>query len=186
MIAKSSIIASLIQTTDTRKIPPVYKWLCDRAFHASSEEAVIVVSKFPYNEIMDISFLFNRCDVITDQYFEGSLKEETRGNHGSGRGLLVTFDNCSDISPNFICKFLSTVTNKTNLSKFLAKKLVTYHEDKQSILCVTFGDSIVRNSVTVLSETDINQCSVPMQTYVYLRWYVKWKRKFSRSLWYNC
>ena len=66
MIAKSSIITSLIQTTENRKIQPVYKWLCDRAFHASSEEAIKVVSKFLYNEIMDISSLFNRCDVITD------------------------------------------------------------------------------------------------------------------------
>ena len=31
-------------------------------------------SKFPYSEIMGISSLFNRCDVIADRYLEGSLK----------------------------------------------------------------------------------------------------------------
>ena len=31
-------------------------------------------SKFLYSEIMGISSLFNRCDVIADRYLEGSLK----------------------------------------------------------------------------------------------------------------
>ena len=109
-------------------------------------------SKFLYNEIMDIS-------VIMDRYFEGSLKEGTREDCGFGTGLIVTFDDCSHIPPNFISKFLSNVTNKSNLNKYLANKFVTYHEGKQSILCVTFGDSIISNSEALLSETDINQCS---------------------------
>ena len=95
---------------------------------------------------MDISSLFNRCDVITDRYFEGSLKEGTREDRGSGTGLIATFDDCSKIPPNFISKFLSNITNKTNLNKYLANKLLAYHEGKQSILCVTFGDSIITNS----------------------------------------
>ena len=56
-------------------------------------------SKFLYNTIMDISSLFNRCDVIIDQYFEGSLKEGTREDRGSGTGLIVTFDDCFEIPP---------------------------------------------------------------------------------------
>ena len=59
----------------------------------------------------------------------------------------------------FIRIFLSNVTNKTNLKKYLGNKFLTYHEGKQSILCVTFGDSIISNSEAVLSETDINQHS---------------------------
>ena len=103
--------------------------------------------------------MFNRCDVITDRYFEGSLKERTRGDRGSGTGQIITFDDCSEIPPNFISKFLSNVTNKTNLNKYLANKFLTNHEGKQSILCVTFSDSIISNSEALLSETDINQCS---------------------------
>ena len=108
---------------------------------------------------MDISSLFNTCDVITDRYFEGSLKEGTREDRGSGTGVIVTFDDSSEIPSNFISRLLSYVANKTNLNKYLANKLPTYHEGKQSILCVTFGDSIVSNSEVLLSETDINQCS---------------------------
>ena len=108
---------------------------------------------------MEISSLFNRCDVITDRYFEGSLKKGTRENRGSGTGLIVTFDEYSEIPPNFISKFLSNVSNKATLSKCLANEFLTNHEGKRSILCVTFSDSIVSNREAVLSETDINQCS---------------------------
>ena len=108
---------------------------------------------------MDISSLFNRCDVITDRYFEGSLKERTREDRGSGTGQIITFDDCSEIPPNFISKFLSNVTNKTNLNKYLVNKFLTNHEGKQPILCVTFSDSIISNSEALLSETNINQCS---------------------------
>ena len=98
---------------------------------------------------MDIFSLFNSCDVITDRYFEGSLKEGTREDRGSGTGLIATSDDCSEISPNVISKFLSNITNKTILNKYLANKFFAYHEGKQSILCVTFDDSMISNSETV-------------------------------------
>ena len=107
---------------------------------------------------MDISSLFDRCNVIMDRYFEGSLKERTEDRE-SGTGFIVTFDDYSEIPPNFISKFLSNVTNKTNLNKYLTNKFLTNHEGKQSILCVTFNDSMISNSEAVLSQTDINQCS---------------------------
>ena len=62
-------------------------------------------------------------------------------------------------SSKFINKFLSNVTNKTNLNKYLASKFLACHESKKSILCLTFGDSIIRNGESVLSKTHINQCS---------------------------
>ena len=39
--------------------------------------------------------------------------------------------------------FLTNATNKRNLNKYLANKFLAYYEGKQSILCVTFGDSII-------------------------------------------
>ena len=90
-----------------------------------------------------------------DRYFEGSLKEGTREDRGSGTGLIVTFDDCSEIPPNFISKFLSNVAKKTNFNKYLANKFLTYHEGKQSILCVKFGDSIISNSEVVVSDIDL-------------------------------
>ena len=104
---------------------------------------------------MDISSLFDRCNVIMDRYFEGSLKEGTREDRGSGTGLIVTFDDCSEIPPNFISKFLSNVANKTNFNKYLANKFLTYHEGKQSILCVKFGYTIISNSEAVVSDIDL-------------------------------
>ena len=80
----------------------------------------------------------------------------------SSSHLMISF---FETPPNFISKFLSNVTNKTNL-KYPANKFLAYHEGKQSILCVTFGDSIISNSEAVLSEavlseTDTSQCSRP-------------------------
>ena len=100
---KSSMIASLIQPTDTRKIQPdasgcmiELSMLLQRK-QPSRVQTFADFSKFLYDEIMDISSLFNRCDVIIDRYFEGSLKEWTREDHGSGAGIIVTFDDCSEI-----------------------------------------------------------------------------------------
>ena len=106
-----------------------------------------------------VQTLFNRYEVIMDRYFEESLKQGTKEDCVSETGLIVTFDDWSEISPNFISKFLNNATNKTNLSKYLANRFLTYHESKQSILCVTFGDSIISSSEAVFSETYINQCS---------------------------
>ena len=116
-------------------------------------------SKCLYNEIMVTSSLFNRYNVITDRYFEGSLKEGTREDCGPGTGLIITFDDYSEIPPNLISKFLSNVTNKANLNNYLSNKFLAYHEGKQSMLCVTFDGSIISNSEGVLWETEINQCS---------------------------
>ena len=154
---KSFIIASLIQATDSIKIQrDTSGCVFELSMLLRKKQPSWVLpfanfSKFLYNEIMDISSLSNRCDVITYRYFEES--------RGSGTWLTVTFDDCSEIPPKFISKFLSNITNKTNLNKYLANKLLTYHEGKQSILCVTFGDSIISNSKAGLPETDINQCS---------------------------
>ena len=159
---KSSIITSLIQTSDTRKIQPdisgcvIELSMLLRKKQPSCVQTFGDFFKFLYKEIMGISSLF---DVITDRYFEERLKEGIREDRGSGTGLIVTFDDCSEIPSNFISKFISNVTNKTNLNKYLANKILAYHEVKQSILCVTFGDSIISNSEAVLSENDINQCS---------------------------
>ena len=79
---KSSIIASLIQTTHTRKIQTnihgcvIELFMLLRKKQPPWVQTFADFSKFLYNEIMDISSLFNRCDVIADRYSEGSLKKE--------------------------------------------------------------------------------------------------------------
>ena len=78
---KFSIIASLIQTTDTRKIQLGTSGMIKLSMLLQKKQSSWVqtyadFSKFLYNENMDISSLFNRCEVIMDWYFEGSLKKE--------------------------------------------------------------------------------------------------------------
>ena len=86
---KSSIIASLIQTTNTRKIQPdasgcvIELSMLLRKKQPSWVQTFANFSKFLYNEIMDISSLSNRCDVITYRYFE-----ESRGS-GTPSHLMI-------------------------------------------------------------------------------------------------
>ena len=42
------------------------------------------LAKFLYDEIMDLSKFFQRCDIVIDRYFEDSLKEGVREERGSG------------------------------------------------------------------------------------------------------
>ena len=63
------------------------------------------------------------------------------------------------IAMRFIQISSANSKNKTSLNKYLAIKFLAYHKGKQSILCVTFEDSIISNSEAVLSETDMNQYS---------------------------
>ena len=78
---KSSIIASLIQTTDTRKIQPdtsgcmIELSILFQKKQPSWVQTYADFLKFFYRDIIEISSWFIRCDVITDRNFEGSLKE---------------------------------------------------------------------------------------------------------------
>ena len=69
--------------------------------------------------------------------FGRKFTSKTRKDGGSGTGLIVTFDDCSEIPSNFVSKFLS----KTNLNKHVTNNFLP--KDKQSILRVTFGDFIL-------------------------------------------
>ena len=84
--------------------------------------------KFLNTEIMYISSLSSRCDIITDQHSEGSLKEGAREDRGSGIGMIFIFDDCSEITPNYITKFLSNVTNKTNPTSIWQMNFLVYQE----------------------------------------------------------
>ena len=115
-------------------------------------------SKLQRTALFLIGFTFFRVSRDTPMCFPvGKLALTFKKN--SNPAFIVTFGDCSEISPNFISKFLSNVTNNTNLSKYLANKFLASHEGKQSVLHVAFGDSIISNSEAVLSETDINQCN---------------------------
>ena len=58
---------------------------------------------------------FHRCDIIADQYFEGSLKEGVRESRGSEQ-FLFSLDDHTQLPSEFNKNFLSNGTNKTNLN----------------------------------------------------------------------
>ena len=99
-------------------------------------------SKFWCDDGMVIATTCQRCDVIIDHYFERSLKEGTGDSHSK----------LEDLPIHSVKKFLTNNTNKTNPNKHLAKTFIHNHEGKELVSCVTFGNSIVSNNETVLSE----------------------------------
>ena len=85
------------------------------------------------------------------------MKEGTRADQGSGKGLDVKFDDNTEIPSNFESKLLSNITNKINLNDYLAKLFLDYYNGKLSVLVITSGDSVDSNCAEVLSEADITR-----------------------------
>ena len=68
---------------------------------------------------------YERCKIVADRYFEGSLKEETRNNIGAGGSKLIV--NGESLMPKDLNNnFLGNSENKENLNIFLAKSLSTF------------------------------------------------------------
>ena len=72
---------------------------------------------------------------------------------------MIPFNNDTTTPSNFNVKFLTNVTNKTNLNNYLSKKFLEYHRGKQSVLVITSGDSIVSNNEAIQLEVDIIHCT---------------------------
>ena len=74
---------------------------------------------------------YSRFDILTDRYFSESLKEEVRDNRYSN-GLIFTFNDSTAFPTNIETDFLTNVTNKTNLNKYLAKKFIKLHDNEKT------------------------------------------------------
>ena len=74
---------------------------------------------------------YSRFDILTDRYFSESLKEEVRDNRYSN-GLIFTFNDSTAFPTNIETYFLTNVTNKTNLNKYLAKKFIKLHDNEKT------------------------------------------------------
>jgi hypothetical protein len=91
-------------------------------------------AKFLHDEIMNLASNFNRCDVITDRYFRGSLKEGIRRYRGSGTVHL--FNDNTNLPSNFDSDFLS---NSQNI--FMKARQEIYASHTRTLSCqmiVTF------------------------------------------------
>ena len=74
---------------------------------------------------------YSRFDILTDRYFSESLKEEVRDNRYSN-GLIFTLNDSTAFPTNIETDFLTNVTNKTNLNKYLAKKFIKLHDNEKT------------------------------------------------------
>ena len=99
-------------------------------------------AKFIYQDIMKTAQSFHRCDIIADQYFEGSLEEGVLESRGS-EGVVCLFDDHTQLPSEFNKNFLSNVTNKTNLNEYLPQKFIALHRDSNQILCVRYRNTII-------------------------------------------
>ena len=114
--------------------------------HTQAEKAVDDFNDFAvlmYYRIMDIGYKFHRIDVVCDQYFKDSLKEQTRKNRGIGTRHAIADD--APIPYNFKESFLHNSENKNDLNEYLAQKMVSLHTGRK-LLIVTFKNGIVTSS----------------------------------------
>ena len=85
-------------------------------------------ANYIYRIIMLMSKNYQRCEIVADRCFEGSLKEGTRNNRGA-RGSKLIFNGESLMPKDFSSNFLANSENKENLNIFLAKKFVDFHKN---------------------------------------------------------
>ena len=86
---------------------------------------------------------YERCEIVADGYFEGSLKEGTRNSRGVGGSKLIF--NGESLMPKDFSSNLANSENKENLNIFLAKKFVDFHKNSSQVLVVTLNDGVSGN-----------------------------------------
>ena len=84
-------------------------------------------ANYIYRIIMLMSKYYERCEIVADIYFEGSLKEGTRNKRGV-EGSKLIFNGEYLMPKDFSSNFLANSENKENLSIFLAKTFVDFHK----------------------------------------------------------
>ena len=108
-----------------------------------------------YNYIINVlCHNYERCDIVTDQYFTSILKEGTRSKRGSS-GTKFNFRGYTKFPSNFEI-ISSNSDNKSGLYQFLAQTFILLHAEKTQVLVVTFYETILTNQELLLSESDIS------------------------------
>ena len=102
---------------------------------------------------------YERCGIVADRYFEGSLKEGTRNKRGAGASKLI-FSGESLMPKDSSSNFLANSKNKKNLNIFLAKKFVNFQKNPSQVLVVTLNDGVFSNKEYVFTEEIIAYCNV--------------------------
>ena len=116
-------------------------------------------ANYIYRIKMLMSKNYERCEIVADRYFEGSLKEWTRNKRGTGGSKLI-FNGESLMPKDFSSNFLTNNENKDNLNIFLAKRFVDFHKNSLQVLVVTLNDGVYSNKEYVFTEELIAYCNV--------------------------
>ena len=95
-----------------------------------------------------------RVDVITDRYFNNSLKEGTQGTCGNEGTTFEDINNHDEIPSDFQKDFIRNGLNKDTLYQYLAERIININSFTSQILVVTDKDVILKTH-NVLDE-DIN------------------------------
>ena len=106
------------------------------------------LSKRLYSRIMEISDWYKRCDIVADQYFQESLKNDLRSSRALG--TIMTFTGETQLPSDFR-DFLANSENKSILNEFLAKSVIEEHVGNQ-ILVVTYKDTVFSNNNTLVMD----------------------------------
>ena len=106
-------------------------------------ENFLELSSILYQRISDLAQGYGRVDIITDRYFNGSLKEGLRESRGVGS--FFEFTDTTKIPSNFQKDFLKVSYNKDHLYQYLGRKFIEIHSSDQ-ILVVTYNDSVLTSA----------------------------------------
>ena len=109
-----------------------------------------------YYYIMGLSKGLTRIDIVGDQYFDHSVKEQIRKDRGTGTRKL--FEDHTKFPKNLREDFLRNSQNKEDLNRSLAEKIISLHSGSQTVV-VTYDKSILSNDNNLITAERINNCT---------------------------
>ena len=107
--------------------------------------------------ILNASSYCVRCDIIADQYFKDSLKQNIRSS--KGQGSRKHFKNETKIPEDFKNNFLTNNDNKNDLHVYLAEKFLESPPPEKNLV-VTYNDSILTNIENIINADEILCCNI--------------------------
>ena len=106
----------------------------------------------------DEFFIFDRVDIVFDQYFDLSIKSMTRGNRGAEQAGYCVLDNTP--LPTNWDEFLKNIENKKELNQFLAMRLVESVKIRpEKVFIATCNESVLMSSGCALNVDSLQPCN---------------------------
>ena len=115
---------------------------------------------FMKEKMEDEFFIFDRVDIVFDQYFDLSIKFMTRGNGGAEQAgtRYCVLDNTP--LPTNWDEFLKNIENKKELNHFLAMRLVESVKIRpEKVFIATCNESVLMSSGCALNVDSLQPCN---------------------------